>query len=156
MDIYDESFLECLASFQNCGVRYLIVGGFATNFHGYARVTSDVDIWLEDSPQNRRNLINALEKIGLGKIDELMTAEFVPGFCEIMLNDGTYMDLMGKILGFEQIDFEECYQLAERSNIGNIEMYFLHFNHLLTSKQQSHRIKDQLDAQELLKIQQKQ
>ena len=32
-----------------------MVGGFATRFHGYNRNTDDLDMWLKDDPQNRKN-----------------------------------------------------------------------------------------------------
>lgn len=53
MDILDEdilSFWKCL--FQN-GVRYIMVGGFAINLHGYSRATKDIDIWIEDNLDNK-------------------------------------------------------------------------------------------------------
>jgi hypothetical protein len=49
MDILDEDLLrfwECLSRYK---VNYIMVGGFATRFHGFNRNTDDVDLWLEDT-----------------------------------------------------------------------------------------------------------
>jgi hypothetical protein len=32
-----------------------MIGGFATNLHGYSRTTKDIDIWIEDNVENRKN-----------------------------------------------------------------------------------------------------
>lgn len=36
-----------------------MVGGFAIRFHGYNRATDDLDMWIEDTVTNRRNLRKA-------------------------------------------------------------------------------------------------
>lgn len=53
MDIFDEEIIKFWKSLQDNAVRYIMVGGFATNIHGYQRYTGDMDIWIEDSQMNR-------------------------------------------------------------------------------------------------------
>ncbi|HXD77160.1 MAG TPA: hypothetical protein VN616_05095 [Puia sp.] len=43
MDIFDEEILKFWAALQKEGVRYIMVGGYAANLHGYQRYTGDVD-----------------------------------------------------------------------------------------------------------------
>jgi hypothetical protein len=33
-----------------------MVGGYATNLHGYQRYTGDIDIWIEDNVEAKRKL----------------------------------------------------------------------------------------------------
>ena len=61
-----------LRAFSEYKVKYLIVGGFAVNRYGFKRTTGDLDIYLEDTPENRRNLINALAYLDYGQFDMLM------------------------------------------------------------------------------------
>ncbi len=43
MDIFDEEIIKFWnALFQN-GVKYIMVGGYATNLHGYQRYTCDME-----------------------------------------------------------------------------------------------------------------
>ena len=42
--------------FFQFNVKYITIGGFAVNFHGYNRSTGDIDILLEDTPENRYKL----------------------------------------------------------------------------------------------------
>jgi hypothetical protein len=48
--------VEGNSTFDEGELRYIMVGGFATRFHGFNRNTDDLDMWLEDSVENRRNL----------------------------------------------------------------------------------------------------
>jgi hypothetical protein len=61
MDIYDEELLNFWRCLNTSKVQYIMVGGFATNLHGYSRFTADVDIWLKDTKDNRKALRAALE-----------------------------------------------------------------------------------------------
>jgi len=56
VDIFDEVILNFWRALQNNAVRYIMVGGYATNLHGYQRFTGDIDIWIEDTPLNRQRL----------------------------------------------------------------------------------------------------
>lgn len=56
MDILDQELLKFWRSLNDHYVRYIMVGGFATRFHGFNRSTDDIDLWLEDRVQNRKNL----------------------------------------------------------------------------------------------------
>ncbi|MFN9977775.1 MAG: hypothetical protein ACK58T_48495, partial [Phycisphaerae bacterium] len=61
--------LRLLNEFNRNGVRYTTVGGFAVNHYGYSRTTADVDMYLEDTEENRKKSIDALEQLGYGRMD---------------------------------------------------------------------------------------
>lgn len=44
MDIFDEELLEFWKALNANQVKYLMVGGFAVNMHGFSRATKDVEI----------------------------------------------------------------------------------------------------------------
>ena len=152
MDIYNEDLLKFLKSLHDFQVKYMLVGGFATGLHGYVRNTGDIDFWIEGSFENRKKLVEALDFLEYGRFEELLTAPLIAGFCEIMLDNGMYADLMDRILGFEKEDFEECYKIAPIKDFEGISIRYLHYNHLIRSKENSHRLKDRLDVEELRKI----
>lgn len=54
-----QDLLSLLFKFR---VRYLIVGAEAVIYHGFARLTGDVDIFFEPSPQNCQALFSALQE----------------------------------------------------------------------------------------------
>ena len=47
-------------------VKYLLIGAYAVGYHGYARSTADMDIWVETSPANAMRIVETLESIGFG------------------------------------------------------------------------------------------
>lgn len=44
MDVSDEALIQFWASLNEHNVKYIMVGGFATRFHGLNRNTDDLDI----------------------------------------------------------------------------------------------------------------
>lgn len=155
MDIFDEELLELWRNFEKFGVKYIMVGGIATNLHGYSRTTGDVDIWIEDSMQNRSNLLFALKNIGLDYIEDLQHFEFIPGWTSFKTISGMELDIMTYLKGFPKERFAECFSKASIAKIFEIQVPFLHINQLLEAKRAAGRNKDLIDIEELLKITQK-
>ena len=109
------------------------MGGFATNFHGYQRFTGDVDIYLEDTLPNRRRLRKAYEAYCSIDFESFETIQFVPGWVEFPLKDGTRLDIMTSMLGVEAA-FEECLQSARIAEIDGIKIPVLNIQHLINNK----------------------
>ncbi|WAC40222.1 hypothetical protein [Pedobacter sp. SL55] len=144
--------LQLLSVFQKHKVDYLIVGGFAVNRYGYNRATGDLDIYLRDTKENRKNLIEAIDEMGYGRYEVLIDTPIIAGYCEIMMDDGMYADLMTDIPGLENIKFNEYLAMATVDVVQGFEIKFLHYNHLLENKKATNRIKDRLDVEELERI----
>ena len=53
MDIFDEELLNFWRTLSRFNVNYIMVGGVATNLNGYQRSTLDIDVWIEDTKENR-------------------------------------------------------------------------------------------------------
>ena len=77
MDMYDETFLNLWTCLNRNKVRYIMVGGFATNLNGYQRFTTDVDVFIDDTLQNRKNLRKAFSDLGLGDFEPIERIEFI-------------------------------------------------------------------------------
>lgn len=59
MDLFDDSFIEFWNQLNKHSVKYILVGGFATNLHGYQRYTGDMDLYIEDTLENRKKIREA-------------------------------------------------------------------------------------------------
>jgi hypothetical protein len=153
MDIFDEEILKFWAALQNQGVRYIMVGGYATNLHGFQRYTGDIDIWLEDTLENRKRLRQAFIECGMGDYFMLETMQFVPGWTEFHLMNGLRLDIMLSMKGLEGYSFDECLNIAAVADIDGVLIPFLHINQLIANKKAVNRPKDQVDVIELEKIQ---
>lgn len=152
MDILDEEVLRLWELLNKHKVFYLMVGGFATTLHGFNRSTQDIDIWIKDSLENRKGLRNVLRELEIGDFESIETTQFVPGYSSITLNSGFELDIMTSLKGFDQIKFDECYNLSPTAIIETIPVKFLHINQLIEAKKSSGRPKDLMDIEALEKI----
>ena len=59
---------EFLALLNSNGVEYLVVGGFAVSYHGFARYTADLDFFVRASEPNSRRMLAALVQFGFGNV----------------------------------------------------------------------------------------
>ena len=152
MDILDEDILSFWKCLHQNEVRYIMVGGFAINLHGYSRATKDIDVWIEDTLDNRKRLRKALKEQGSGDYEPIERMQFVPGWTNFHLNMGFLLDVMVQVKGLEDIGFEECFNYAVVAEIEGVPVRFLHYNHLITCKRAAGRPRDLSDIEELEKI----
>ncbi len=152
MDIFDEELLKLWRCLNNAKVEYIMIGGIATNLHGYHRTTNDIDIWLKDSIENRKKLREAFKAYGLGDFKFIETTQFVAGWTTFRLDNTLEVDIMTELKGLENIEFNMAYKLASFADILDVKVPFLHINQLITSKKAANRPKDQIDVMALEKI----
>lgn len=67
-------FLELLEQFE---VEYLIVGGYAVALHGYVRATGDLDIWINQTPENADKMLSVMLHFGFSAYD-FKLEDFLP------------------------------------------------------------------------------
>jgi len=153
MDFFEKSYITFFSLLNKHQVRYILVGGFAVNHHGFNRSTSDLDLWLDDSKENRQRLVNALQEKEIVGCEAFLTYPLIAGFAEILLENGVYIDLMADLQQFKQIDFNDCYKISVTHNLDEFnQLKVLHINHLITEKEKSERPKDKIDAEQLKKL----
>lgn len=136
-------------------VRYLTIGGLAVNIYGYTRNTGDVDILIEDTPENRKNLRKAFEAIGIGDFAAIETMQFIPGFTDFTISYDLRLDVMTSIKGIENESFDSLLNNATIVLLKETPVYFLDYDSLIKAKKATNRLKDQLDIEELEKINKK-
>jgi len=71
---------DVFRSLQRHEVRYVVIGGISAILHGVPRVTFDLDILIEATPENTRRLLDALLEAELGtaaltSVDDLLANE---------------------------------------------------------------------------------
>jgi hypothetical protein len=152
MDILDDELLKFWRNLNDNHVGYIMVGGFATRFHGFNRNTDDLDIWLEDTLQNRKNLRKSFIELGYGDFPSFETMEFVPGWTSFYLDNAIALDIMTKMKGLEGYTFNECMDIASIADLDGVLVPFLHINQLIANKKAVNRPKDQIDVLELERI----
>ena len=61
MQIFDNYTRNLLSQLNSNVVQYLVVGGYAVNYHGYRRTTGDIDLWIK--PENNKNKLGIIESL---------------------------------------------------------------------------------------------
>ncbi len=148
MDTLDQALLDFWGKLNYFEVKYLMVGGLATRFHGFNRQTDDLDLWLQDNLENRQKLRRAFADLGYGDYESLETMIFIPGWTSFYAA-GIELDIKTSMVGLEEETFETCYQKATIFDIGPHKVPFMHINHLIANKKAVNRPKDQIDVIEL-------
>lgn len=149
MDVFDDEILKLWRSLLNNKVSFIMIGGVATNLHGFHRTTDDIDIWIKDNIENRKNLRKAFKECGLGDYKLLETMEFIPGCTDFHLDNSLRMDIMTSVKGLEEYGFDKSFEYASTATIYDLEIPFLHINQLIEAKRAANRPKDQIDIIEL-------
>lgn len=152
-----ESIFECLNA---TGIRYVCVGGIAVVLHGVDRLTADLDLVVELTPESSHKVIEAL-----------LTAGFrakIPadprGFADLETRRAWIHDKHMQVLSFWDtkrqrpdvdifveypLDFEELYTQSVPTALGRVTCRVASTEHLIQMKQKAGRPKDLNDIVEL-------
>ncbi len=140
------AFLQLLAARR---VRYLVVGGEAVIYHGYPRVTGDVDFFYENTGANAQRLFNTLLDFWAGRIPGVRSPEELrePGLIFQFGRPPHRIDLMNRIDG---VSFLEAWRSRITARLetasGPVPIRYIDLGPLLKNKRASGRAKDLEDA----------
>lgn len=145
----NKDFKEFIELLNEHDVKYLIVGGYAVNFHGYPRYTKDIDFWIWLEPSNIEQLVNAINDFGFSSLG-LTENDFLMPDNVVQLGRTPYrIDIM---VDLESVDFEDCYSRRSESVLDNVIVNFLGLEDLIVTKENAGRRQDLADAEQLEKI----
>jgi len=136
------------------GVRMLMVGGGAVNFHGHQRHSADVDFWIEPTEKNFKRLAQVFNEMGYEISDfpeevkngrQNISVKFSPADLNLEL-----------ITNFSvNKSFNQAYEASEEASFDDnpiIKWRVLNLDDLITSKIKAGRPKDLVDVQQLKRI----
>jgi hypothetical protein len=139
-------FKEFLKLLKEYNVRYLLIGGYAVGYHGYARATEDMDIWVAIHPENAERLVAVLKTFGFD-LPELKPELFLKDKQIIRMGvPPLKLELCTFISG---VEFDECYQARVVDELDGVEVDLIDLEHLKQNKQASGRPKDLADLEKL-------
>ncbi len=123
------------------GCRYLVCGGFAIRAAGYPRNTGDVDILIDTSPENEKEVFHSLEIFPDKAVLELKPGE-VSQYTVVRVADEIIVDLMASASG---ISFAEAEPEIVFREIDGVKIPFASPLLLWKMKRKTHREKDRGD-----------
>ena len=133
------------------GARYVVVGGFAIIFHGFQRLTNDIDLLVETTPENEARVIEALLVL-----PDKAAAELKPGdigqYGVVRVGDEILVDLMKSACG---MGYAEAIKDAVVEKVNGIEVPFASVSTLWRMKKtvREKDVPDRLFLREMLRSQ---
>lgn len=155
MDRWNEEILKFVRLATKFGVRMILVGGGAVNFHGYQRHSADVDFWIDTTDENFEKLIRVFQEMEYHLRE--FPSEVKQGWQNISVKFSP-ADLSLELITRFSLDksFDEAYAAAEivtmQGDSQIVKWHVISYHDLIESKLKSLRSKDILDVQELERI----
>lgn len=147
--ILNEDYRDILLALSTEQVEFILVGAYALAAHGYPRATMDIDIWVMPSSENAEAVFRALKRFG-SPLHDLDIQDFK--------NDDTVFQIgvaprrIDLLTGATGLDFLSAAKNAVTRQVDGIDLKVLSIEDLIVNKLATGRPKDQIDADELKKL----
>lgn len=142
----NSDFKDLLRTFNEAGVRYLVVGGWAYMEHVEPRYTKDLDVWIDREPGNAQRVLDALREFGAPlrelSLDDLTSPDT---FYQIGLPPNR-IDIITQL---EEMDFVACWSRRKTAQLGDLTVEYISAPDLIENKERTGRPHDLADAQYL-------
>ena len=148
--------VELVKALKKNKVNYMVVGGYAVNFHGYSRNTVDIDLVIKFTLSNLKKVERLLGDMGMAStlpIDAVSVFKFRDEYVKNrnliawnFYNKSDPTDQVDILINHDISDFK-----AEKFLVGDLELKVISKEDLLKMKKKAGRDKDLLDIKELIK-----
>ena len=146
MKALDPNFRALLNCFNSAGVRYLLIGGYAVNFHGHHRNTKDLDLWIAVSPENADLVSAALQEFGFTAASVSREKFLARGAVYSFGRAPFRVDILTAPSG---VEFDGCYGRRIDATIDGIQVPVISLDDLHQNKLASGRTRDLADIENI-------
>jgi len=137
-------YRELLQLLNEFEAEYLIVGGFAAMKYGEPRYTKDLDVWVHNSTENSRRVVEALKKFG-APIDQDGITQHTFAEKQVVYQIGiapVRIDILTEITG---VEFSDAWRRKVPSTFFGVPVHFISRDDLVTNKRALGRSSDLRD-----------
>jgi hypothetical protein len=139
----NSDFTDLLRLFNARNVRYLVIDGYAVVQYAEPRFTKDLDLWISTDASNAAAVYAALREFG-APLSGMTEANFAEeGYFYHMGVPPVRVDVL---MGIPGLQFEEAWQRRVEIDFGELSIFFISRQDLITAKLASGRPQDLLDA----------
>ena len=143
MTTIHQDWKDFLNALRSENTRFLLIGAHALAYHVEARLTEDIDVFVEPSRDNAARLYRALGRFGFGAL--------VPNEAELAQPNRVFM--LGRkpwridiLTGIDGVTFEEAWQSRVEVDFHGVRLCVIGRDALLKNKRASGRKKDRVDV----------
>jgi hypothetical protein len=142
----NSDYKDLLLRFNETGVRYLVVGGYAVMRYTEPFYTKDLDLWVEPTPDNAARVFAALEAFGAPTGDLSIHDLCTPGvFFQIGIAP-IRIDIMTDVPG---LSFGDAWLRAETFDFDALAAPVLSHDDIILAKQTANRLEDRIAVKRL-------
>ena len=143
-------YVKLFENLSKAEVKFLILGGAAVSLHGFSRMTTDIDILLQNTPENVARFLAAANQWGAGFSSSLTCDDFQGPGC-VRIEEDFPLDVFTLLNGkpYEYFISDAAnYEVAD-----GLRVQCLSVAALIELKKGTLREKDQLDVTVLKRLQ---
>ena len=145
----EKDFEEFVGLLNKFNVEYMIVGAYALALYSRPRNTGDIDVFINSSSKNAKQIIKVIEEFGFENAG-IEENDFITRGRIVQLGvSPVRIDIINEIDG---IKFLDAYKRKEIFQFGNVSANFISRQDIIANKKASNRKKDQGDLDELEKF----
>ena len=137
-------FRDLLVEFVRCGVRFILIGGYAVAHHAKPRATKDLDLLVSGEANNLALAAGALDAFGA-------PANVVSAVRKLAPNEIAYLGVppvrIDILRTADGIDTEACIDRAVTVHIDGLDVPVISLEDLITNKRAAGRPQDIADAE---------
>lgn len=152
MDLFLESHKKFLILLLKHQVEFVLIGGYAVIIYGYERGTSDMDLWLNPTNENKVKFIDALREQGVSEegLNHLNALDFVGEAKVFHIGEKpNKIDFLTKVQGLK---FDDAYEAKKLLPLKEYLIPVIQYEHLILIKMIAGRPQDNADVDILRKI----
>ncbi|MHB1653267.1 MAG: nucleotidyl transferase AbiEii/AbiGii toxin family protein [Desulfitobacteriaceae bacterium] len=140
-----EDLIKVCQALNDHGVKYLLIGGFAVNYYGFDRATSDIDFLVDAERENIQRIKDALSILEDNAISAVEITD-VAEYNVVRVVDEITIDLIHKI---GDIDFSNASTIE--AVVEGVSIPIANLDTLIQTKK-GMREKDKIDLAFLIKV----
>ena len=153
MDLLHPEFVSFIKCATKNSLRYLLIGGYAVNFHGYNRNTQDLDVWIAPTAENKKAFINTMLCMNYSpsEVTIFNDEDFTQPFKADIGTVDADIDIMTHVhhlINFDEAEKEKAIFFIDE----DLSMNFVSYDFLIQTKLKAARPKDLWDIEQLEKI----
>jgi len=140
----DENLKQLLSAFNANRVKYVVIGGYAVFLHAQPRMTKDMDVFIESSPENAFVTYEALAEFG-APLANFTVEDFADG--KTVSRFGVPPICVEVIQRIDGVDFARVYANSVPVKIdGDVSARYISAEDLIANKLASGRPQDLADV----------
>ncbi|MBI4655962.1 MAG: nucleotidyltransferase [Elusimicrobia bacterium] len=144
---FSRDYKDLFKTLNKYKVKYLVIGAYAAIFYTGPRYTKDLDIWIQNDPENAGKVYDALKKFG-APLTNVAVKDFLDKKTVYQIGVAPVrVDILNDLSG---INFKKAWLNRTKTNYDGIPIGIISIDDLIRAKKRVKRPVDNADLERLL------